>query len=103
MFCICVIINIWQSVLAKQLKKPNLVTLIVVNAVAVAVANLNSIIDMACVVDKNKCIGCGACEAICPHNAIKLVNGKSTIDSKKCVSCGTCVNVCPVSAITNKK
>ena len=49
-------------------------------------------------IDKAKCIGCGACVSICPVEAISMVNGKVVIDPKKCISCGTCSAVCPVSA-----
>ena len=54
-------------------------------------------------VDENKCIGCGACEGICPVGAISMVNGKSHIDEDKCIKCGSCENMCPLEAITIKK
>ena len=50
-------------------------------------------------VDKEKCIGCGACASLCPVGAITLVDGKSQIDEGKCIKCGTCESVCPVEAI----
>ena len=50
-------------------------------------------------VDKEKCIGCGACASICPQGAIKLKNGKAEINPEKCVKCGACQNFCPMSAI----
>ena len=51
-------------------------------------------------VDKKKCIGCGACVATCPAQAIELKDGKAVIDKKKCEKNGKCIEVCPVSAIS---
>ena len=50
-------------------------------------------------VDKNLCVGCGACCGVCPVGAITLKDGKSEIDQTKCVNCGTCASMCPMSAI----
>lgn len=54
-------------------------------------------------VDQNKCIGCGACEGICPVGAISVNNGKAQIDTEKCIKCGSCENICPVEAIKIEK
>ena len=53
------------------------------------------------VVNKEKCIGCGACVATCPVEAIELVDSKAQINKEKCVSCGACQGTCPVEAIEN--
>ena len=53
---------------------------------------------MAMIVDKETCVGCGACVAICPVGAISLED-KACIDADSCIGCGACVNACPVGAI----
>ena len=54
-------------------------------------------------IDKNKCIGCGTCVAICPVEAISFTNdGKAQIDTTKCIKCGACQASCPVEAIEIK-
>lgn len=51
-------------------------------------------------IDKNKCIKCGTCVAICPVGAISFQpNGFPEIDPKKCIHCGACQASCPVEAI----
>ena len=45
------------------------------------------------------CIGCGACAASCPVEAISEGEDKYVIDADICVNCGTCVDNCPVEAI----
>ena len=47
------------------------------------------------------CTGCSACEAVCPHKAIKITrmsNGfyAPTVDHSKCVECTLCEKKCPV-------
>lgn len=52
------------------------------------------------VIDKEICIGCGACEGTCPVSAISAdVNGKYEI-CDACIDCGSCAGVCPVEAIS---
>ena len=54
-------------------------------------------------VDKDTCIGCGACGGVCPVGAIGLQDdGKAGVDEDVCIDCGACVSTCPVSAITQK-
>ncbi|MCI8633692.1 MAG: 4Fe-4S binding protein [Lachnospiraceae bacterium] len=71
------------------------------------------------VIDKDKCVECGACSKVCPYSAIKnykrpcetacKVNAISmnedkaaSIDDNKCISCGACVYQCPFGAIMDK-
>ncbi len=54
-------------------------------------------------VDKDLCIGCGACTAVCPVTALSLdEEGKSQCDEATCIDCHTCIGTCPVSAISEK-
>ncbi len=55
------------------------------------------------VVDKKKCIGCGACESACPEAFKMMEDSKAKFvgDGKeKCIKEG--VDICPVQAITLK-
>ena len=55
---------------------------------------------MAAKVDKDSCVGCGACVEACPAEAIKLEGDKAQVVEDSCVSCGACADACPCSAIT---
>ncbi len=47
----------------------------------------------------DECINCGACDPVCPVEAISEQNDKRVIDPEKCTDCGACVDQCPVEAI----
>jgi ferredoxin len=52
------------------------------------------------VVDESRCVGTGACVAVCPTDALAIVSGVPwLIRPANCISCGACVVVCPVDAI----
>ena len=56
---------------------------------------------MPAIIDKDLCVGCGACVGTCPVEALELDDeGKSTCNEDVCVSCGACAASCPVEAIT---
>lgn len=51
-------------------------------------------------IDKEKCIGCGACESLCPE-AFKIEGGKAKFQGsgkEKCIK--ESVDICPVQAIS---
>ena len=50
--------------------------------------------------DEQQCYGCGACEQICPKNAISMSTNKEgfaypLINIDNCVKCGACLRACP--------
>ncbi|NHJ19624.1 MAG: NADPH-dependent glutamate synthase [Candidatus Lokiarchaeota archaeon] len=47
--------------------------------------------------DNNLCCGCGACESICPVNAISYSKGSFELDEEICMHCGLCFTSCPRS------
>ena len=55
---------------------------------------------MAIKVDKEKCIGCGLCESLCPQVFV-LKDGKAIVKAQKNIPCvKEAKDVCPVNAIT---
>lgn len=71
-----------------------------------------------------KCVLCGGCIDVCPHNCISMVSRENVenaaalcdegtihgdwdtvmvIDEEKCIRCGLCVKRCPVNAITMRR
>ncbi|OPY31132.1 MAG: Ferredoxin [Methanomassiliicoccales archaeon PtaU1.Bin124] len=53
---------------------------------------------MAVKLKKEECVGCGACEDVCPNGAIK-VGEIAVINEADCVDCGACVDECPNKAL----
>ena len=51
------------------------------------------------VVDARACVGCGACQQVCPTSAIS-VETIPRIDPLKCTGCGLCITECPRGALT---
>lgn len=56
---------------------------------------------MPVTVNKELCIGCGACVGVCPVSSLSMDgDGKAECDAATCIDCGACVGTCPVSAIS---
>jgi len=55
---------------------------------------------MAYKIDKDICIRCGTCMAVCPIAAVDFKDGDYEIDPEKCKDCGVCAENCPVSCIS---
>ena len=57
---------------------------------------------MAVKVDKDVCIGCGACTGVCPTGAITLeADGKAGCAEDTCIDCLACEGTCPVGAMSH--
>ena len=50
------------------------------------------------VIDQDKCVKCGACRSICPHDAI-IEMDKYKVKKERCLGCTQCANKCPKGAI----
>ncbi|WP_368233847.1 DUF362 domain-containing protein [Anaerotruncus rubiinfantis] len=50
-------------------------------------------------VEQDRCVGCGACQRNCAHEAITMESRKALIDHNRCVGCGRCIGVCPMDAV----
>ena len=55
---------------------------------------------MAAKIDKETCVGCGACVDSYPVSAIKIEGDKAEIVEGECIECGACVGTCPCEAIS---
>lgn len=50
---------------------------------------------------RSMCIGCSACAAVCPVNAIEMQQDENeflypAVDEQKCIMCGRCTKICPI-------
>jgi NAD-dependent dihydropyrimidine dehydrogenase PreA subunit len=53
--------------------------------------------------DADKCIGCGRCTEVCPHQVLEMQNKRCTIKARDlCMECGACVKNCPTGALEAK-
>ena len=50
-------------------------------------------------IDREKCIGCGACVRECTMRLISIVDGKAEMNETYCMGCGHCFAVCPTGAV----
>ena len=50
--------------------------------------------------DASQCIGCKMCVEVCPHNVFRMTHKKAEIvDRDKCMECGACEINCITDAI----
>lgn len=47
---------------------------------------------------EERCMDCGGCVGVCPHDSIDLFRGFITIRAS-CTECDLCVKLCPVEAL----
>ena len=51
--------------------------------------------------DYQKCVGCGMCADVCPHDVFKIIGRKATVANRDaCMECGACARNCAVGAVT---
>jgi len=50
-------------------------------------------------IDKDSCIGCGACIDACPAEAIFMQNDSAEIKLSECIRCGCCHDICSQDSI----
>lgn len=55
-------------------------------------------------IDKEKCVHCGACTAVCNESALYMKKEDWTLGFNEliCTHCNACVKACPLRAISTK-
>lgn len=48
----------------------------------------------------DRCMDCGGCVGVCPHEALDLFQGRITV-RPTCTECDLCVRLCPVEAFVS--
>lgn len=54
-------------------------------------------------IDENKCDFCGTCVAVCPVDAIEVLESEVIIDETTCTDCSYCIFVCPWGALKEEE
>ena len=55
--------------------------------------------NVALFVIENNCVGCAACQKVCPAAAISVRNKKAKVDIAKCIGCASCIAACKHNAM----
>ena len=54
-------------------------------------------------IDESKCVGCGTCVSVCPHDVLEVRDEVSKVkDIDLCMECGACMMNCPTQSIDVK-
>jgi NAD-dependent dihydropyrimidine dehydrogenase PreA subunit len=63
--------------------------------------DIKRLIKMTALIFQEKCISCGWCVNVCPHQIILFDKNEKAIilEEKKCIECGACALQCPTQAI----
>jgi len=51
-------------------------------------------------IDREMCIGCGACVDVCAFDALSLGQDEIAVVNDNCTACGACLDECPVEALS---
>ena len=54
-------------------------------------------------INGQKCDLCGTCVAVCPVDAVEVLEYNISIDEGICTQCQNCIAVCPWSALEMKE
>jgi polyferredoxin len=58
--------------------------------------NRFALLGMTC--DAQSCVGCGACETVCPMG----IDPRTQVDSTECIRCGRCIRACPTGSLARR-
>lgn len=62
---------------------------------------LKDVVTLA--LDQEKCVGCGMCLVVCPHQVFSVDDGHARIEDRDaCMECGACALNCPGDALSVK-
>ncbi|HVM44717.1 MAG TPA: 4Fe-4S binding protein [Candidatus Thermoplasmatota archaeon] len=51
---------------------------------------------------EERCMDCGGCVGVCPHDALDLFHGRIVV-RPTCTECDLCTRLCPVEAFVSLK
>lgn len=54
--------------------------------------------DHSILIDREKCIGCVACNKACPTRAIRVRDRLASVNAELCIDCGECIRACRYDA-----